>query len=512
MSLIGLDIGTTGCKAIVFDYRGHILGQGAREYAIDFPHPGWAEQDAEQVWQMAWEALAEAVSQTRQESPRQEPPRALALSVQGEAIIPVDAQGRALRPAILGMDTRTAQENDWLAGRFGAEALFARTGMPLHTINTLPKLLWLQRHEPDLWRTASGFLLYEDFFLKRLGGSAAISHCLASRTQMYDLLGGGWAEEVLDACAIDPRRLAPLAPAEGGAVGAMRRDLVASLGLPGEVLLVSGGHDQACAALGSGVLSGGKAMDSTGTAEVVEVAMASPALGDAVREGGISVYRHVVPGLYLAMTLNHSGGLLLRWFRDTLSRWEVEQARAKAAKGDAYQVILSPRAGVPDGPTDLLVLPHFSGSGTPWLDTASKGAIVGLSFATTHATIAKAILEGLTFELRVNLELLRDAGVEINVLHAVGGGARSPLWLQLKADICGVPLHVPAVTEAACLGAALLAGAGAGVYRDLPEAVAQTVHLTRQVDPNPERAAAYETRYALYRELYPALRALSRQL
>jgi xylulokinase len=214
-----------------------------------------------------------------------------------------------------------------------------------------------------------------------------------------------------------------------------------------------------------------------------------------------------VPGLYLAMTLNHSGGLLLRWFRDMLCRWERD--RAQEMGQDAYDVILS---DVPEGPTSLLVLPHFGGSGTPWLDTSSKGAILGLRFADTQSTIAKAILEGLCFELRVNLDLLREAGVKIDELHAVGGGARSPLWLQLKADICHVPLRVPRVTDAACLGAALLAGVGAGVYPDLVAAVAQAVHLERRVEPRAESVAAYEARYRLYRQVYPTVKALQRQL
>jgi xylulokinase len=508
MSLIGLDIGTTGCKAIVFDARGRILGQAAREYGVLMPHPQWAEQDAERVWHLAWEALSEVVDA---DPVRRDPPLALALSVQGEAVIPVDAEGRALRPAILGMDTRTGAENEWLADRFGAESLFQRTGMPMHTINTLPKLLWLRRHEPALWASAGQYLLYEDFVLRRLGGQAAISHCLASRTQMYDLAAGDWAHDILDECGIDPGRLAPLAPTgplgTRGVVGTMRAELARALGLEGEVLLVSGGHDQACAAVGSGVVEAGRAMVSTGTAEVVEVATETPVLNDALRRGNISVYRHVVPGLYLAMTLNHSGGLLLRWFRDTLCRWERE--RAQELGQDAYDLILS---DVPEGPTGLLVLPHFSGSGTPWFDTASKGAILGLRFADTQATIAKAILEGLCFELRVNLDLLRDAGIEIEELHAVGGGARSLLWLQLKADICQVPLRVPQVTDAACLGAALLAGVGAGVYPDLVAAVAQTVHLQRRVEPQAESVAAYETRYRLYRQVYPTLRVLQRQL
>ena len=269
------------------------------------------------------------------------------------------------------------------------------------------------------------------------------------------------------------------------------------------MLLVSGGHDQACAALGSGVIAPGLAMVSTGTAEVVEVAMASPALAPALREGGISVYRHVVPGLYVAMTLNHSGGLLLRWFRDTLGRWEREQAAATGS--DAYDLILQ---DAPAGPTSLLLLPHFAGSGTPTLDVHSKGAILGLTFATTQAELAKAALEGLTFELRTNLDLLRDAGAEIAELHAVGGGARSDLWLQLKADICNVPLRVPMVTDAACLGAALLAGVGAGVYPDFAAAVAQTVHWRRRVEPDPDGVKAYAQRYGLYEGVYPLLAEL----
>ena len=502
MSIIGLDIGTTGCKAIVFSREGRILGQGAREYSILTPHPNWAEQDAERVWQLAWDALSEAVA-----GARGDPPTALAISCQGEAVIPVDRDGRSLRPAILGMDTRTSAENEWLGERLGTESLFNRTGMPMHTINTLPKLLWLQRHEPHVWKTAVQFLLYEDFFLRRLGGRAAISHCLASRTQMYDLAASDWADDILAECGIQRERLASLAADGGGVVGTLRRDLANALGLEHPVLLASGGHDQACAAFGSGVVQAGLAMVSTGTAEVVEVAMSTPTLDKTLRQGNISVYRHVVPGLYLAMTLNHSGGLLLRWFRDTVCQWEREQALATGQ--DTYHLIL---ADAPAGPTELMLLPHFAGSGTPWLDTSSKGAILGLTFATTRPMLVKAVLEGLTFELRVNLDLLREAGVTINELHAVGGGARSPLWLQLKADICRVPLRLPQVTEAACLGAALLAGVAAGMYPDGVTAVAQTVHLRQRVEPQAESVAAYDKRYQLYRQIYPTLIALQRQL
>lgn len=502
MSLIGLDIGTTGCKAVVFTEDGRVLCAAAREYPLVSPQPHWAEQDLEQVWNLACGALAEAVSAVKKD-----PPAAMALSVHGEAVVPVDRHGKPLRRAILGMDTRTGEENRWLAERFGAETLFNRTGMPLHTINTLPKLLWLKKREPEVWKKADRFLLVEDFFLRRLGGKAVISHCLASRTQMYDLKTGAWADDILRECGIEPSRLSPLAPEEGGAVGIMTAETAESVGLKKPLTLVSGGHDQACAALGSGVLEGDTAMISTGTAEVVEVAMRSPVLDEALRNGNISIYRHVVPQLYLAMTLNHSGGLSLRWFRDELCLPQTEESRNSGR--DAYDLIFE---GAPDGPTGLLFLPHFAGSGTPLLDTASRGAILGLTFSTTRPAIAKALLEGLTYELRINIDLLRTAGISIRELHAVGGGARSPLWLKLKADICGLPIRVPQVTEAACLGAALLAGTAAGVYPDLRTAVSRTVRIVKTMEPDPESARLYEDQYKLFRDVYPALAPLHHRM
>ena len=498
MSLIGLDIGTTGCKATVFNDEWKIVASASREYPVLTPRPHWAEQDADLVWRLALDVLAQVAEQSRND-----PPKAMALSVQGEAVIPVDRTGRPMRRAILGMDTRSMAENEWLADTFGPETLFQRTGMPMHTMNTITKLLWLQRNESRIWANAAQWLLYEDYFLRRLTGRAVISHCLASRTQMYDLGASTWAADILDRCGIDHGRLAQLLPPGEAVVGTLDETIACEVGLPTSVLVAVGGHDQACAALGSGVIEPGLAMVSTGTAEVVEVAMRSPVLDPKLREGNISVYRHVVPGLYLAMTLNHSGGLTLRWFRDTLCRDRLAQAFETGQ--DAYDLMLAEAA---QGPTDLLVLPHFAGAGTPLLDTRSRGAIVGLTFATTQASLAKAILEGLSFELRVNLELLREAGIGLNELHAVGGGARSRLWLQLKADICRVRLRVPEVTEAACLGAAILAAVAAGEYADIATAVGEAVELADVVEPHPDRSERYDRRYESYGQLYPALRRI----
>ena len=266
----------------------------------------------------------------------------------------------------------------------------------------------------------------------------------------------------------------------GTLVGPLLPDLTAELGLTRPPGVVTGGHDQACGALGVGLTVPGLASVSTGTAEVVEVVLPSPVVSQPLYEGNISVYGHVVPDLFLAMTLNHSGGLALRWFRDGFCEPQVTEAGRAGV--DAYDTVL---AGASPDPTDLLVLPHFSGSGTPTFDTASRGAILGLTFATTRTDIAKAILEGLTYELRLNLDLLQAGGVRIDVLRAIGGGARSGLWLQLKADITGIPVVTPRVTEAAAFGAALLAGVGAGVFPSAAEAAGRFLRLTDTYTPDP---------------------------
>ena len=519
MRLIGLDIGTTGCKAAVFEEDGALVTSARREYRVDMPHPSWAEQDAELVWRLAQDALREVVAAVSMDRACGDEiaaagvqAAAIGLSVQGEAVMPVDAEGRALRAAILGMDTRTDRENAWLVERFGARYLFDRTGLPVHTINTLPKLLWLRDHEPDLWGRADQFLLYEDFFVKKMTGRAAISRCLASRTQLYDLQADAWAADILDALDLAPERLATVRPS-GYAVAPMKAELSASLGFARPPLVVTGGHDQACGALGVGLTEPGLAMVSTGTAEVVEVVLGAPGslgatrIDEALYEGHISTYAHTVPELSLAMTLNHSGGLLLRWFRDTLGQTEV--ACAESSGLDAYDLLL---AGVPNDPTTLLLLPHFAGSGTPSCDTASKGAVLGLTFNTTKPELAKAILEGLTFELRANLDVLRSAGIAIDELRAIGGGARSDLWLQLKADITGIPVVAPRVTDAACWGAALLAGYAAGCFEDLASAASAAVHLAKRYEPDPARAERYCERYDLYCEVYPTLKELLHRL
>ena len=354
MNLLGLDIGTTGCKALLFDSDGALLAKASREYAVDFPHPQWAEQDLENVWRLAQEAIREVIAVAKVTEIA-----AIGLSVHGEAITPVDKNGLPLRPTILGMDSRTSPQNDWLREKFGGETLFRRTGMPIHTINTLPKLLWLKENEPEIWKAADKFLLVEDFLIQKMTGRAVVSQCLASRTQLFNLNRGKWDDEILEALGLDSDRLSQVQPS-GTFIGTLSPQLAAAFGLIRPPSVVAGGHDQACGALGVGLTKPGLASVSTGTAEVVEVALPSPIVSQPLYEGNISVYNHVVPGLFLAMTLNHSGGMSLRWFRDGFC--EPQMIQSAQANADAYDLML---AGASADPTSLLVLPHFSGSGTP---------------------------------------------------------------------------------------------------------------------------------------------------
>jgi xylulokinase len=501
MKLVGLDIGTAGCKAMVFDPEGRILGRGFREYEVICDAPAKAEQDAEQVWVLTKAALREAVATSGGKDIR-----ALSVSAQGDAIIPVDSEFRALHPAILGMDYRSGPQAERCAEALGAFALFERTGMRPHPMNSLTKVLLLRELAPAVFERAAKIVTYADFILGKLGGEAVVDHTMASRTMAFELQSHKWSETIHRALGLSEEIWSKPAPS-GTAVGRIRPALAAELGLPPNLVLATGGHDQTCAALGAGAVREGLGVVSTGTAEVLSTALDRPVLSEAMFNSFYPCYLHAKGGMYFSFSLNHIGGILLRWWRDNFAGPEVGEGALEA--GDAYQQI---DALMPQGPSPVMFLPHLNGSGTPTCDLHSKGAVVGLTLATTRHDVAKAILEGLTFELRLNLETMLACGMQLDELVGVGGGAKSSVWLQLKADILERPLRTLRCREAACLGAALLAGTAAGIYQHLDEAVAQTVRYDREFLPSADRVAAYSEHFATYRQLYPSLRALNSKL
>jgi xylulokinase len=500
-ALIGLDVGTTSVKAIVFDTNGTVRGTAFREYGISCDEPAQAEQDPRLVMKLTLEALRDAVAQSCIHTAA-----AIGLSVQGDAIIPLDARHEPVHPAILGMDYRSAPEAEWCAQTIGARNLFNTTGMRPHAINSIVKALWLKRNRPQTWRSTARIVTYADFILMKLGADPVIDWTMASRTMAFDIKEKRWSHQVLQALGMDPTLFSRAEPS-ATAVGELSRGLAEEIGLAPGTLLATGGHDQTCAAVGAGMTDTGLGLLSSGTADVLSAASATQLVSDAIFDGYYPCYLHAAPGMYFTFALNHTGGILLRWYRDTFGG--VETAQALAGGRDPYDLLT---ASMPEGPSPIMILPHFNGSGNPVCDMQSKGAILGLTLATTRGDVVKAILESLAFEMRVNLDFLLAAGVQVCELRAVGGGARSSAGLRIRADILGRPVSTLRVREAACLGAAVLAGIASGVYGSISEGVERTVRTADVFDPDTARMKMYEARADVYREIYPSLRILNTRL
>ena len=501
MSLLGLDIGITGCKAVAFALDGATLAHAYREYSLYQPHPGWMELDAGEVWQAVCEVIGRVTA-----AAAHDPVTALSVATHGESVLPVDTAGRPLSRFITALDTRAAEQARWWQEQLGRERIFQITGLPLHPMYTVNKLMWLRQHQPEVYNAARRFLCMQDFVFHQLGLPPALDYSLAARTMAFDVGRLAWSEEIVELAQLDVGRLSRLLPS-GSVVGEVPASAARLLGLRAGVVAVTGGHDQPAGALGCGAIAAGIAMDSTGTVECVGVAMSRLVLDNALLAGNLPVSPHTAAGMTIVFGYSTTGGALLRWYRDTFG--EAELAQAHASGRDVYDLILEQAS---PGPSPVLILPHFVGSGTPWMDAASKGAILGLDLSTTRGQIVKAMLDSVSYEIKLSLDAMEAAGIAVEELRAFGGGARSPLWLQVKADVYGKPVRAMDVAEAPCLGVAILAGAATGAFASVDEGLSRMVRATQTYHPDPAMVERYEERYALYQQVYPALAPLNRQL
>ena len=498
MSLLGLDVGTTGCKAVAFDLEGRPLAAAYREYPLLHPEPSWSELDTRGIWQSVSEVLGEVNGQVAGD-----PVVALSVSCQGEAVTAVDAGGEPLCNFSVSFDHRTVPQALWWKERLGAERIFQITGMPLHAMYTVNKIMWLRQHRPRVFADAVKFLCVEDFVGFKLTGRFATDWSLAGRTMAFDVTAKRWSEEMLALAQLDEDRL-PTPCASGTAIGKVLPEPARQLGFKGEVIVAAGGHDQPCGALGAGIVGPGIAMNATGTSDVACPVFAEPILSRKMLDSNYCCYPHVNSRQYVSIAFNLTGGLLLRWYRDTLC--EAEAARAVEQGRDVYEVIIE--AASPE-PRSLYFLPHHVGAGTPYLDSNSRGALVGLTIDTTRQDISRAVLDSINYEMKLNIDLMNEAGLGIGELRAVGGGAKSERWLQMKADCFALPVSSMEVTEAASLGAAALGGVAAGAFRDVEEAARSMVRIKRTYYPDADRVERYEEKYREYRQLYPALKSFN---
>jgi xylulokinase len=486
--LLGLDVGTGGARAVAVDEWGNLVAEASSEYPLHSPRPGWTEQDPEDWWEGAKEALGKVAAGVEDEV------AGLGLTGQMHGSVFLDASNVVIRPALLWNDQRTHRQCEKITEAVGEERLIQLAGNPALTGFQAPKILWLRDEEPENYSRVARVLLPKDYVRLRLTGEHATDASDAAGTLLLDVRERNWSGEILDALEIPIDWMPGVYEGPEG-TGVLDGRLAGELGLPGGIPVAAGGGDNAAAAVGVGVVEGGLLSSSVGTSGVLFAASEGFTPDPS---GRIHAFCHAVPGEYHLMGVTLSAGGSLSWWRD--------------ATGVDYDDLVEAASEVPPGAEGLIFLPYLSGERTPHLDPQARGAFVGLTTRHGLPHMTRAVMEGVVFSLRDSLEIMRELEVTLDQVRATGGGARSALWRQLQADVYGVPIHRTTADEGPAHGAALLAGVAAGVYRDVEEACS-TVRLREEVtEPDAGRTTIYEEYYEVYRSLYPATRSAMHRL
>jgi xylulokinase len=485
---LGIDVGTGGTRAVLVDHRGSVTASAAREHApVRSEHIGWAEQDPEDWWRAAREAIAAVL---RSEARDGAPIQAIGLTGQMHGCVMLDAEGEVLRPALIWCDQRTQPECDWLNATIGPARLIELTCNPALPNFTLTKLLWVRTHQPEIFARIEHVLCPKDYVRFRLTGEYAIDMQEASGTLLLDVAHRRWSSEVADAAGIPMRWLprlfeGPEICARISAAGA------AATGLDPDTPVVAGAGDQGAGAVGMGIVGPGSVSATIGTSGVVFASTDQPTLDPL---GRLHTFCHAAPGLWHVMGVTNGAGLSLRWFRDTF------------ATGFPYDLLTGEAARIPPGSDGMLWAPYLFGERTPHLDPEARAAFVGVTASHTRAHFVRAVMEGVAFSLRDTLTLFAELGIPVSSIRLGGGGARSPLWRQIQADVYGRPVELLAAEEGGAFGAALLAGVGAEAWPTVELACAETVQVAETIDPI--HAAEMDLAYPRFRSLYPALRQI----
>lgn len=483
---LGLDVSTTGAKALLIDERGNVISSATTPLSLSTPHPLWSEQDPPEWWNGIAKSIHQALEMANVPGSAV---TAIGLTGQMHGLVLLDEQGEVLRPAILWNDQRTGAQCDEMRTRLGKEHLIQITGNDALTGFTAPKILWVQQNEPEIYARARHILLPKDYIRYRLTGGYAMDKADGSGTILFDLKTRNWSPEVLSALEIPADWLPPTfeGPAVTGVVSAWA---AGETGLTKGTPVVGGAGDQAAQAVGVGAVQPGIIALTLGTSGVVFAATESPLIEP---EGRLHAFCHAMPGRWHFMGVMLSAAGSLQWYHDTL------------APQMSFDDLVNEATNIPAGSEGLLFLPYLSGERTPYPDPLARGAWVGLTLRHTRAHLTRAVLEGVAFGIKDSFTLIQNAGLgKINQVRISGGGARSPLWRQIMADVLGVELVTVNTIEGAAFGAALLAEVGAGIYNNVPDACAANIQITGRTSPT-QVTRTYQDYYPRYRALYPAL-------
>jgi xylulokinase len=505
-TLLGIDLGTTGVKVALFEAgAGEVITSAFADYPLTHPHVGWAEQDPATWWDRTVDAVKKCLADASLCGVEKETLKGIGLSGQMHGIVLLDAAGMVVRPCIIWADQRSDEECRWITERVGEDRLIDLVSNPALPGFSLPKLIWVRNHEPQLFARARKLLLPKDYLRYRLTGVLGMEISDAAGTCMLDVGRGSWSGELLERVSIDPELLPPVIPADAVA-GVITGEVAALTGLPVGTPVAGGGADNACGAVGNGVVSPGLALVSIGTSGVVLAHAEAPQVDRSGPVPRVHTFNHAVPHAWYLMGVTQAAGLSLRWVRDHIGL--PEMAVERWAGIDAYDALMKEAEPVPPGSDGLIFLPYLQGERTPHLDAYARGGWIGLTASHSRRHLVRAVLEGVAFSLKDCLGILQQQGLSIEQIRATGGGAKSAVWRQIIADILGVELVTTSNTEGPAFGAALLAGVASGVYPSVVDACRATVRIAERTSPHPETVAAYTDAYAAYRALYPALQPI----
>lgn len=496
---IGVDVGTTNVKSAAYNVRGRTVASASRRHVVAQPQPGWAEYDPETLFTDVAATLREVVAALPEDSRV----AGVAVSSMAETAVALGNHGDALRPAIAWHDERTHEQAAWWRREVGEDEVARISGLPIVPIFGIHKLMWVRDHEPDVFARVRSWLNVADYIAFRLCGRQATDYSLGSRLMVMDLATRTWSTALLDACEIDAGLFAELVPS-GAAIGAVHAEAEAATALPRGTVVVAGGMDHPCGALAMGVTREGDLLDSMGTSESIFTVLAAPVRDAELTRQGYQQGPHVVPDLYYCNGGMYTLGACVDWARSALF----------ADLGDAYEAMVAAGASAPPGSDGVHFLPHLRMANTPIDDVLSRGAFVGLTLETDRARMARAVFEGLAYGGQASLDgLVARLGLRVARVRAAGGGTRNAVLMEVKAALLDpeVAIEVVDVDEASCLGAAMLAGLGSGVYADVDDATAAVAQTPRIVlRPEAEAASVYRRAYRdVYQLLYPRLAPVS---
>lgn len=496
--ILALDLGTTALKIMLFRTDGTAVAKSSREYKLMTPTPLEVELPAETYWSAFKDGLSEVMALSKVKPSEI---KSLGISAQGETLVAIDKDGNPLMNAIVWLDNRAQDEAAELSRHFsfGSEETWSVTGQ----VKSLPiwpssKILWLRRNAPELFRRTAKFLLLEDYFIYRMTGSFVCEGSLTCTTAYWDFQKKAWWPDMLRYIGISDENL-PEIRESGEIVGPIKPDIAVELGLSSETIVTTGALDQACGAIGVGNIKPGIVSVNTGAALAICATVNEPFFDP---DGNLPLHYHAMPDSYFAHTCT-MGGMVLRWFRDGFCQPEMTAGSLSGI--DAYDILSKEAAQVAPGSDGLVMLPHLQGAWAPEFNPKAKGVFYGITLHHTRPYFVRAIMEAIAYAIRNSLKVLEGKGIRSSEIRSLGGGSRSKVWGQIKADVIQQPVYTMKNEEAGCLGAAILAGVAIGTYKSVEDAVTKVVAVDDRIEPNPNNAGVYDKAFDRYIGLYNSL-------